>query len=169
MAATVTAYSSGSAGMALLSRATPSFVAVSNDNRINLWDTNSRKQKRSYVEKNHLNHVYHCSQWRQDTASGKPSMGVFAVGCSDGTVVLWDFTRGVVTRSIDMAANQLPYISSVQFSNDGANLYVCSAESNYVFVYQVSDGELMRSIKVGKKGISKMSINPRVEVLAVAK
>jgi hypothetical protein len=27
----------------------------------------------------------------------------------------------------------------------------------------------MRSIKVGKKGISKMSINPRVEVLAVAK
>jgi WD40 repeat protein len=163
MATTVTAYANDSMPMALLSRASSTFITVSADNRINLWDTNTRKKKRDYIEKNHLNHVYNCCQWRQETRN---SLGVFAAGCSDGTLVIWDFTRGIVTRTIE-TQSQLP-ISGVQFSNDGASLYVSSSD-NYISVYGVHDGELQRSIKVGKKGISKVALNPKVEALAVAK
>ena len=151
-----------SLGLSELSRVSRSFVSISSDNRIHLWDTDTRKEKRSFVEKNHLQHSYNCYSWKQIQ---KSALGLFAVGCSDGLVIIWDFTRGVVIQTIQ--ATDSP-ISGVAFSSDGSTVLVTSAD-NYLLSFLVKTGEKSNSIKIGKKGVGKMAINPRVDAVAVAR
>ena len=145
-----------------LSRFSKSFISISSDNRIHLWDTDTRKEKRSYVEKKHLSHSYLASNWFQSSKS----LGLFALACSDGVVIIWDLVRGVVATTIG-APDQSPAATAVAFSGDGSSLFVSASER--VNQYRVSDGEQIHSLKAGKKGSLKMVMNPLVNVLAVAR
>jgi WD40 repeat protein len=138
-----------------------SFIQISNDNRVSLWDTDTRKEKRTYVEKQHLSHSYTCSSW---ISGKKDNLGYFAVGTSDGTIVIWDLTRGVISKVLGRA-NESPVPTSIAFSNDSKFLLVSSSE-NHIVQYDLSTGKEVRSFKVGKRGVLRIVINPKVEVIA---
>ena len=140
-----------------------SFLHISNDNRIHLWNTDSKKELRTYVEKQHLAHSYTCSTWR---AGKKDNLGYFAVGASDGTIIVWDLTRGVVSKVIGKL-NESPVPTSLAFSNDGKTLLV-SSNQNDIVQYDLITGDQVHTFKAGKKGVVKMALNPRVDVVAAA-
>ena len=117
-----------------------SFLHVSSDNRIHLWDTDTSNERRSYVEKNNL--------------------GYFAVGASDGTVIVWELTRGVVSKVFGHV-NESPIPSSIAFSNDAKAIFVTSSSNSSVVQYDLSNGEQSNAFKVGKRGVNKIVMNPK--------
>ena len=137
------------------------FINVSRDNRIHLFDTDSRKEKRSYVEKHNLQHSYECSALR---CGKKDTLGFFAVGASDGTIIIWDLTRGVVAKVLGQS-NESPIPTSIAFTNDSKYILVSSSQ-NIILKYDVITGEIVQSIKAGKKGVSRIATNPKVDVIA---
>lgn len=153
-----------SAILSSISSSSKLFTYISKDNRIHLWDTESKKEKRSYVEKHHLSHQYTCFDWKQLSAD---NLGLFAVGCSDGTIVIWDLVRGIVVTTFKIGDTN-SNITSVVFASDATSVFV-SDEQNSVHQYLIESGELLKSIKAGKKSIQKLALNPRVDVLAVAR
>ena len=134
-----------------------SFLHVSADNRIHLWDTDTSNERRSYVEKNNLAHSYTCSCWK---AGKKDNLGYFAVGASDGTVIVWDLTRGIVSKVFGQV-NESPIPSSIAFSNDTNAIFVASSSNSSVVQYDLSNGEQSNEFKVGKRGINKITMNPK--------
>lgn len=152
-----------SQSLSVLAKFSKSYVTVSNDNKVHLWETDSKKEKRSYVEKNHLSHSYTCVDWKQ---TEKNNLGFLAVGCSDGNVIVWDLSRGVVARTIGTQHEH--YIpSDVIFANDANSIFVSSSQ-NQILQYRIDNGELIKAIKTGKKGVARMCINPQVDALAIA-
>ena len=145
-----------------ISAVSKSFISISKDNRIHLWDTETCKERRSYVEKNHLAHNYNCFDWLQ---SNHDNLGVCAVGCSDGHIIVWDLVRGVVSSTITHSNKN---ISSISFSLDGKYIFV-SDDTNYINQYKIADKELIKSYKCGKYGIFKIIMNPAIDVLAIAR
>ena len=71
-----------------------SFLICSPDNRIKLWDVDTKKETRNYVEKRHLSHSYTCWDWNH----GKKDLGMFAAGTSDGSIIIWDLMRGIFSE-----------------------------------------------------------------------
>jgi len=63
--------------------------------RLHLWDNESKKEKRTYTEKNHLSHKI-ISFVYKSLENG--ALGPFAVCNDDGTIILWDLVRGVVSK-----------------------------------------------------------------------
>ena len=138
-----------------------SFIFVSKDNRVHLWDTDTCKERRTYVEKQNLAHFYTCSSWR---AGKKENLGYYAVGTSDGTIIVWDLTRGVVAKILGKA-NESPAPTSLYFSNDSKSL-LASSNQNKIVQYDLGTGEEIHSFKAGKKGVLKIAVNPKVDVVA---
>ena len=139
------------------------FIHVAEDNRVHLWDTDRAKERASYVEKHHLGHSYTASAWK---GGKKDSLGYFAVGASDGTVVVWDLTRGVVSKVLG-TAHESPVPSSLAFAADAKSLLVASSSHHSVLQYDLDNGEQTKAYKTGKRGISKIALNPKADVLAV--
>ena len=143
-----------------------SFINISSDNRLHLWDIDTRQEKRSYVERNHLEHTYTCfASWNNPKA--ETDLGYFAVGTSNGTVIVWDFSRGIILKTIGVA-KESPVPTDIVFSSDGKSIFVSSSQS-HVISYSVATGEQLRSYKGGKKGNLKLALNPKANVLAVAR
>jgi WD40 repeat protein len=140
------------------------FAHVSPDNRLHLWDVDTRKEKKAYVDKNHLSHSTTCFSWKK---SKKDKTGEFVVGFSDGTIVIWDLTRGVISRTIGKV-NESPSPTDIVFSNDSNSIFV-SSNNNNVVKYNLTSGEVEKSIKAGKKGILKLASNPKANVIAAAR
>ena len=138
------------------------FIVISADNRIKLIDTDTKKEKRAYIEKDHLSHNYTCLYWFQKSAD---VLGLLAVGCSDGKVVIWDLVRGVVVQTIINGVNS---ITSVTFNNNGSYLFI-SDTLNYINQYQLGEDAVVNTIKTGKRDVQRIAMNPRVDVLAVAR
>lgn len=141
-----------------------SFAHLSSDSRLHLWDVASKKLKKTYVEKNHLTHSFTCFSWGN---SSKEYPGLFAVGYSDGVVVVWDLSRGVVARTIG-TANESEAPTHLVFANDGKSIFV-STSQNTIDQYDIVSGALLQSLKTGKKGVNKMAMNPKVDVIAAAR
>ena len=140
-----------------------SFLHISADNRIHLYDTDTSKERGSYVEKNNLAHSYTSSSWKPGK---KDNLGYFAAGTSDGTIIVWDLTRGVVTKVLGQS-NESPVPSAITFSNDGKTILVASFSDNNIVQYDVSSGEQTNSFKVGKRGgLSMLALNSKIDVLA---
>ena len=141
-----------------------SFLHISADNRIRVYDTDTSRERGSYVEKNNLAHSYTCSSWKPGK---KDTLGYFAAGASDGTIIVWDLTRGVVTKVLGQT-NESPIPSAITFSNDGKTILVASTSDNNVVQYDLSSGEQTNSFKAGKRGgISMIALNAKIDVIAV--
>lgn len=147
----------------ILSLKSKTFLSITGDNRIHLWDIDTRRERRSYVEKNHLSHEYTCSSFY---GNHKDSLGLIAVGTSDGQVFVWDLARGVVVKNIVSESGER--ISDLVFSNDGLSLFTISSSSAGLNQYSLDTGELVRTYKANKKGSSKVAMNPKADVVAVA-
>ena len=78
-----------------------------------MFDVESKTESRVFVEKNHLAHTYTSFDWLGGKSGAKD---LFTAGCSDGTVVVWDLTRGIVIRTIKVADKAIP--TAVNFSLD---------------------------------------------------
>jgi len=139
------------------------FIHIADDNRVHMWDTDRAKERASYVEKHHLGHSYTCSAWK---GGKKDNLGYFAVGASDGTVVVWDLTRGVVSKVLG-TAHESPVPSSVVFASDAKSLLVASSSHHSVLRYDLASGAQTAAYKMGKRGISTIALNPKADVLAV--
>ena len=141
------------------------YIELSPDNRIKLWNTVAQKEVRFYVEKQHLNRSYSCLTWFQ---AEPDNLGLFAVGASDGSVIVWELLRGVVLQEFKIAHDFETAVTGLVFSVDGSSLYVTSS-SKYLSVYSTKTGALLSSINIGKNGISALTINPRVDIVAVGR
>lgn len=140
------------------------FAHISTDCRLHLWDVASKKEKKSYVDKDHLTHTLTCYDWNH-ASSSQP--GMFASGYSDGVVVVFDLNRGVVAKTIGKKLeSEVP--TGIVFSNDGKSVFV-SSNDNHVVQYEVASGNEMTKIKTGKKGVQRIAMNPKVDVIAVAR
>jgi len=151
------------------------FVHVSEDNRVHVWDVITGKERHVFTEKQHLSHRYTSSAWgtqplisRQGGGNGHKKKGEifqFAVSANDGTVILWDLARGVVSQVIGVAGES-PVASDVAFTNDGGSILV--AYENSLVRYCIESGQEEGNFKVGKRGVTKISVNPQIDVVAVA-
>ena len=140
------------------------------DNRIKLWDVSTRNEARNYIEKRHLSHGYVCWAWsicnsKKDSGCGG-NLGLFAVGTSEGTIIIWDLMRGVVKTELGSNDDGNPPPTDVVFSNDGKTIYVAS-QLNHINAYDIESGDIVKTIKTGKKSTSRLCHNPRANVLAL--
>lgn len=150
------------------------FAHVSQDNRLHLWDIESRKEKKAYIDKNHLSHSFTAFAWNKAICSSSNAkenvkqLGNFVMGFNDGQLLVWDLTRGVISKTIKLKDNHANVPSSIVFSQDQSSIFV-SSNQIYVLQYSLASGELVKSIKAGKKSVTKMCINPKVDVLAISR
>ena len=89
------------------------------------------------------------------------------MGFSDGIIVVWDLNRGVVARTIGKA-NESETPTDIVFSNDAKSIFVSSAQ-NQIVQYDVATGAVLASLKTGKKGVHRMAMNPKIDVIAAAR
>ena len=143
------------------------------DNRLSLYDADTQKRQRVFVEKNHLSHSYTCFAWSAaGGGTGKRGTGdggvddLLGVGCSDGTIIVWNLVTGTVDRVLGVS-NETPVSTDLAFSNDKGSLFVSSQSS--VLQYSIKDGALMQTLKAGKRGALKLAMNPKANVLALAR
>ena len=122
------------------------------------------KQRKSYVDKNHLSHSFTCTAWH-GASQDKP--GIIAVGFSDGIVIVWDLTRGVIAKTLG-TPNESPPVTDVVFSKDGKSLFASSLNTQ-ILHYDLATGVVLNSLKGGKKGVSKLAMNPKLDVLAACR
>lgn len=137
---------------------------VGKDNRISLWDAELNKRRKTFIEKKHLAHNYVSCAWKHGK---KDDLGTLAVGCSDGTVLIWDLVRGVVANVIGSSDKGQGEVSDVVFSQDGKSIFTCCASESTINEYKVPDGSFVKSIKGHKKGTSRLAGNPKSNALAV--
>ena len=145
------------------------FLHISGDNRIHLWDIESKKEKISYVDKNHLSHKFNCFSWLQlsiDNNIGDTKISTLSVGYSDGKILNWDLLRGVASSSFDTIGNVSP--SGIVYSLCRKYLFISTVSENSISKYSLSSGEVLATIRVGKKPVSKIAINPKVDVIAAS-
>jgi WD40 repeat protein len=108
-----------------------------------------------------LAHSYTCFAWGQDVATqGVDALGVCAVGTSDGVIIIWDLTRGVVVRTIG-TPGAAPPPTDIHFSSDLKSIFACSSDSS-MFEYSVSTGETKQVVKGFKKGALRLAVNQKV-------
>lgn len=137
------------------------FLAITGDNRLRLWDIVNNKEKRCFVEKQHLSHSYTCFAWGQDVATkGASDLGMCAVGTSDGVIIIWDLTRGIVAKTIGTPGSG-PAPTDIQFSYDLKTIFACSSDNN-IYEYSVNTGETKQVIKGFKKGALRLAVNQKV-------
>lgn len=137
------------------------FVYISPDSRLHLWDVEAKREKQSFVDKNHLSHDSVFFSWQQAT---KEKPGHVIVGFTDGIAIAWDLNRGVITRSLSAVNDATP--TDAVFSNDGKTVFVGYSQQP-VLQYDLATGDVIKTLKVGKKGALKLAVNPKVDVLAV--
>lgn len=140
------------------------FVHLSKDSRVHLWDVASKKERKSYVDKNHLTHSFTSYAWK---TTKDQTGGIFVAGYSDGLVGIWDLNRGVQSQVIGKA-NESEVPTDIVFSNDAKSIFVSSNE-NQIVQYDVATGKEINSIKTGKKGNLKLAMNPKLDVIAAAR
>lgn len=150
----------------LVSAKSKIFVHISGDNRIHVWDTDTHRRRRVYVDKNHLTHTYTCHAYHETTANHKEGLGLYAVGTSDGLVMIWDLTRGIVVKTIG-TANSSATPTDIVFSNDGRSIFVATMNQD-ITQYDTSSGEELKTLKGNKRGNTKLAMNPKANVIAIA-
>eukprot|EP01038_Epipyxis_sp_PR26KG_P010777 gene10777-14470_t len=153
-----------------------SYMHISMDNRIHMWDASlNKKNSLTYIDRNHLSHKFTCLSWRpinttqqEQNDSDQTSL---AIGFDDGVVLLWNLSRGIVSCTIDgmgQSNSSASYPTDVCWSNNGKSIFISYSQQPEIVQYDSNTGELIKTIKAGKKGILKLAMNPKLDVLAAA-
>jgi len=59
--------------------------------------------------------------------------------------------------------------NSIAISNDGTSIHVSYNDRNHIEQYDISSGKKIKSIKVGKKAVSKIIMHPQLNVIAACR
>ncbi|OQS03731.1 hypothetical protein THRCLA_03969 [Thraustotheca clavata] len=156
-----------------------SFVHVSDDNRVKVWDAASGALRVELKERDHLNYKYTCLAWsakspwavqggKKNKRPASSGLGIVALGTSTGTIVVWDLEKGEVVARLARENNDHGHGSAVQdivFSSTGSSLYSCASEK-YLLEWNVKEATMVRKIKIGSEGATKLALSSNDEVLA---
>ncbi|EQC42619.1 hypothetical protein SDRG_00348 [Saprolegnia diclina VS20] len=156
-----------------------SFVTVSDDNRVKLWDAASGALRSELKERDHLSYKYTCLAWSKSSpwaAAGKKAkrsaagdLGIIALGTTTGAIIVWNLEKGEVAARLARDNNDHGHgsaVTDIVFSSTGTSLFSSAAEKN-VFEWNVKDAKMLRKIKVGSDGATKLALSANDDVLAV--
>jgi len=146
------------------------------DGRLRVWDAQGSKLRVQCVEPRHLQHISTCLAWgatlkkrkRGKKAKVAARSGVVAIGADDGTVALWDVTKGELLRRLGEGGggSHAGRVNDVEFSPDGTVLYSCGAD-HFVCAWDCASGELSSKFKTGKQEPHRVAVSPDGATLAV--
>ncbi|TYZ59257.1 hypothetical protein PybrP1_010340 [[Pythium] brassicae (nom. inval.)] len=155
------------------------FAAVSEDNRLRVWDVSSGALQHDLRERDHLSYKYTCITWtlsspllkksaKRAKASGSAApLGLVALGTSAGAVVVWDLQKGEVVQTLASDKDKDAHgaaVTDVAFNSQGSLLYSSSSEK-HVLEWNVKDGAVTRKFRTD--GAHKLAVSANDEVLAV--
>ena len=59
--------------------------------------------------------------------------------------------------------------SSLAIAHNGASIYVSYSDRSHIVQYDVSSGKKLKTIKVGKKAVSKILLHPQLDVIVACR
>ncbi|POM73166.1 Hypothetical protein PHPALM_10007, partial [Phytophthora palmivora] len=148
------------------------FAAVSEDNRLKVWDVASASLQQELKERDHLSYRYTCLAWSQASKSkskkrsGTSDLGLLALGTSNGSIVVWDLTTGEVKHTLQTdAGHGSGAVQALAFNPHGSLLYSSSSDK-HVLEWSVSSGKVERKFRCGSGGASALAVSADGEILA---
>ncbi|KAG7401496.1 Hsp90 cochaperone shq1 [Phytophthora boehmeriae] len=147
------------------------FAAVSEDGRLKIWDVASGSLQQELKERDHLSYQYTSLCWTQSAKSkskkrsGNSSLGLLALGTSNGLVILWDLTTGEVKHTLKDASHG-GAVQALAFNPQGSLLYSSSSDK-HVLEWSVISGQVERKFRCGSGGASALAVSADGQVLAV--
>ena len=134
-------------------------VTVSNDGRVNLWDTVTSTLRLPLVRPRHLASRWTCVAWQapRPTGSGKSKTaapGLLALGSDTGLVVVWDVQRGEVVHELEAHSGA---VHDVVFDS-GCALLSCG-EDRLIKSWSCESGEQLDVLKAGKAAVHRLALS----------
>jgi len=86
-------------------------------NRLHVWDAVTRRELYALNEIDSLLHSYNSYAFGSSSGSKKDKTRLYAVGASDGTVIVWDLQRGVMINMLGMKPMASSFIAHLLFTN----------------------------------------------------
>jgi U3 small nucleolar RNA-associated protein 5 len=168
--------------MQLFSATQEYFAAVSEDNRVKVWDVRSGAVELDLKERDHLSYKYTSLAWARKSpllkaksakrskagaAATARGLGLLAIGTSTGAVVVWDLHKGeVVQRLTSDKDGHSTAVLAVAFNSQGNLLYSCASGDKHVLEWNVTDATVARKFRAGGDAQT-LAVSPQDEVLAV--
>ncbi|OWZ20940.1 hypothetical protein PHMEG_0004584 [Phytophthora megakarya] len=147
------------------------FAAVSEDNRLKVWDVAGASLQQELKERDHLSYRYTCLAWTQASKtkskkrSGSSDLGLLALGTSNGSVVVWDLTTGDVKHTLHAeVVHGSGAVQALAFNPQGSLLYSSSSDK-YVLEWNVNSGQVARKFRCGSGGASALAVSADGEIL----
>lgn len=94
-------------------------------------------------------------------------MGLIALGMENGSVSVWDLSRGVVSRKLGKDSNLSP-VTDVAFSPDGKSIYSSSSDK-YITEWDIESGSVKNRLKGDKNGTSKLCLSTAKKCIAAGR
>uniref|UniRef100_K3WH81 Small-subunit processome Utp12 domain-containing protein n=1 Tax=Globisporangium ultimum (strain ATCC 200006 / CBS 805.95 / DAOM BR144) TaxID=431595 RepID=K3WH81_GLOUD len=153
------------------------YAAVSEDNRLKVWEVSSGALQHDLKERDHLSYKYTAIAWTQTSPLLKggakraktAGLGLIALGTSTGAIVVWDLQKGEVVRTLSSEQDKDAHgaaVNDVAFNAQGNLLYSCSSEKN-VLEWNLKQSSVSRRFRSGSDGAQRIAVSANDEVLAV--
>jgi WD40 repeat protein/energy-coupling factor transporter ATP-binding protein EcfA2 len=130
------------------------FASISSDNKVQLWDTSSGKEIKTF--KGHTDSI--------NSVSFSPDGKTLASASSDNTLKLWDISSG---REIKTFKGHTDNVNSVSFSPDGKTLASASSD-NTLKLWDISSSREIKTFKGHTDNVNIVSFSPDGKTLASA-
>eukprot|EP00808_Paulinella_micropora_P030664 g68064.t1 len=146
-----------------------SFITISYDSRVSVWDVDSGFLRQHFCEKNHLEVRYSCLaiHSRPESSSEKSlelAKGLIALGTDTGSITVWNMQTGVLTKRL--RAHTLK-VRALAFTADGAYLFSCG-EDKLVVQWALATGEIIKKWLGAKKALTALALSPQQDILLTA-
>ena len=137
----------------MLSRSSNRLFYRKLDNRVKVYDTDSNKEKTTLVDKDYQNNTYLCQthNLKVDKKNGESNGSeLFAVGCENGQIIVWDVKRGIITCNLNMKNPSALKVYDLTISKDQKQLWTCS-NTEMIAEYDLENKKWVRGISLAGK------------------
>mmetsp|Transcript_21155 Transcript_21155/g.39331 ORF Transcript_21155/g.39331 Transcript_21155/m.39331 type:complete len:700 (+) Transcript_21155:128-2227(+) len=146
--------------MGVLSLFEDGLAQVGLDGRISLWNCGSGNLEQSVQEKGRRGGNYTCVAYRACKRGAGVTRTLVCAGSATGRVVVWDLGSGkVLHKGLELPGSSAGQaVSDVCLSADCNSVFACNG-AKYIYEFSLSDGEMVRKLKAGKPGPTKLCIS----------
>ena len=134
------------------------FAAITNDNRIKIWDTQTNKLKTQIVPSSHLSSSYTCLRWAPSIKLNGVTQYTIALGTNQGEIYCWNINQGEPIFAIkpeDCFVGK--QINDICFTKDGNSFFSCG-DSSTILQFDLKSNILAR-FKGDKSSVSRITIS----------